>query len=73
MESAKRRLLHDTSKKLPIITEILQILKSSWNSSGYEVHDHGFTCLCRAFIFDQLAKLKFKDIAPRDAYFERYI
>lgn len=25
------------------------------------------------FIFDQLAKLKFKDIALRDAYFERYI
>ena len=25
------------------------------------------------FIFDQLATLKFKYMAPRDAYFERYL
>ena len=75
VESAKRRLLHLTSKKLPITPEILQKFFQSLDGS---LVDTRFLAMeLRAFAgffkFDELANLKLKDLALHDTHFELFI
>ena len=48
VDSAKRRLLHLTSKKLPITPEIIQkgFSESRWIFGGHEIHGDGVSGLC---------------------------
>ena len=77
MESAKRRLLHLTSKKLP------RPLHSKFYKRFFRVSmDLSWTrdswpwryCLCGVLIrFDKLANLKLKDLALHDTHFKFFI
>ena len=75
VESAKRRLLHLTSKKLPITPEILQKLFQSLDGSLVDTRFMAMALLAFAgFLrFDELANLKLKDLALHDTHFELFI
>ena len=74
VESAKRRLLHLTSKKLPITPEILQKLFQNLDRSLVDTRFMAMALLAFAgFLrFDELASLKLKDLALHDTYFELF-
>ena len=74
VESAKRRLLHLTSKKLPITPEILQKLFQNLDRSLVDTRFMAMALLAFAgFLrFDELANLKLKDLALHDTYFELF-
>ncbi|CAH3032798.1 unnamed protein product, partial [Porites lobata] len=75
VESAKRRLLHLTSKKLPITPEILQKLFQSLDGSLVDTRFMAMALLALAgFLrFDELANLKLRDLALHDTHFELFI
>ena len=72
VESAKRRLSHLTSKKLPITPEILQTFFQSLDGSLVDTRFISMALLAFAgFLrFDELANLKLKDLALHDTHFK---
>ena len=68
VESAKRRLLHLTSKKLPITPKILQMFFRSLGGSLVDTRFIAIALLVFAgFLrFDELANLNLKDLALHD-------
>ena len=75
LESAKRRLSHVTSKKLPMTLEILQKLFQSLDGSLVDTRFMAMALLAFAgFLrFHELANLKLKDLALHDTHFELFI
>ena len=75
VESAKRRLLHLTSKKLPITPEILLTFFQSLDGSLVDTRFIAMALLAFAgFLrFDELANLKLKDLALHDTHFDLFI
>ena len=74
MESAKRRLLHLTSKKLPITPKILQKFFRSLDGSLVDIRfiAMALLALARFLRFDELADLILKDLALHDTHFELF-
>ena len=74
MESAKRRLLHLTSKKLPITPKILQKFFRSLDGSLVDIRFIAMALLALVgFLrFDELANLILKDLALHDPHFELF-
>ena len=75
LESARRRLSHQKSKKSPMTTEIL--LKSFQSLNGFLVDTRFMDMALLAYAgflrLDQLSNLRLKDVTPDPAYFELFI
>ncbi|XP_068742580.1 uncharacterized protein [Montipora capricornis] len=75
LESARRRLSHQTSKKLPITGEILLKFFQSLDRSLVDTRFMAMVLL--AFVgflrFDELSNLKLKDVVSHTTYFELFI
>ena len=75
LESARRRLSHQTSKKLPFTGEIL--LKFFQSLAGSLVDTRFMAMALLAFAgflrFDELSNLKLKDVVSHATYFELFI
>lgn len=75
LESARRRLSHQTSKKLPITGEILLKFFQSLYGSLVDTRFMAMALLSFAgFLrFDELSNLKLKDVVSHATYFELFI
>ena len=75
LESARRRLSHQKSKKSPMTTEIL--LKSFQSLNGFLVDTRFMDMALLAYAgflrLDKLSNLRLKDVTPDPAYFELFI
>ena len=75
LESAKRRLSHQVSKKLPVTPEILLKFHQSLDGSLVDTRFMAMALLAFAgFLkFDELSSLKLKDVVSHATYFELFI
>ena len=75
LESARRRLSHQTSKKLPMTREILFKFFQSLDGSLVDTRFMAMALLAFAgFLrFDELSSLKLKDVVSHTTYFELFI
>ena len=75
LESARRRLSHQTSKKLPFTGEILLKFFQSLDGSLVDTRFMAMALLAFAgFLrFDELSNLKLKDVVSHATYFELFI
>ena len=75
LESARRRLSHQTSKKLPMTREILFKFFQSLDGSLVDTRFMAMALLAFAgFLrFDELSSLKLRDVVSHTTYFELFI